>query len=183
MHLRIPTLFPRPSARLTPFLVIHLQCLVYAGTLRAFDRYFNMVLHDVEEVYTVLLKVRKVRSPDHAAVVTAVSSCSAEARAKNEMDTAVQQNTTGGGSSSSGRGVKESDARGVRDEGSRGDVEMEEVGVDEGRGLKVGGGGGDSERWVRKQDTRRRKLRQVFLRGDNVVLVTLVQDGGIPGGV
>lgn len=142
-----------------------------------------MVLHDVEEVYTVLLKVRKVRTPDDRAVVAAVSSSSTEARAKSQINTAVQQNTTGGGSSSSGRGVKESEARGVSGEGSRGDVEMEEVGGDEGRGLKVGGEGGDPERWVRKQDTRRRKLRQVFLRGDNVVLVTLVQDGGIPGGV
>lgn len=145
--------------------------------MRAFDRYFNMVLHDVEEVYTVLLKVRKVRTADSPTTVTAVSSCSLDPGAKNRSDTAVQQNTTGGGSSSSGKGAVEPDTQGVGSDRSRGDVEMEEVEGDEVRGLKVGGGGGGPERWVRKQDTRRRKLRQVFLRGDNVVLVTLVQDG------
>ena len=34
---------------------------------------------------------------------------------------------------------------------------------------------GERVRWVRKQDHRRRKLRQVFVRGDNVVLVSLVE--------
>jgi len=39
---------------------------------------------------------------------------------------------------------------------------------------------GERVRWVRKQDHRRRKLRQVFVRGDSVVLVSLAEVPAAP---
>ncbi len=40
-----------------------------------------------------------------------------------------------------------------------------------------GGSGRERVRWVRQQEHRQRQLRQVFVRGDSVVLVSAVQAG------
>ncbi|KAL4856350.1 Small nuclear ribonucleoprotein Sm D-like protein [Chlorella vulgaris] len=75
------------------------------GVLVAFDKHTNLVLREVEERYTVLLRVQRVKPP------------------------------------------------------------------------LPGGSGRERVRWVRQQEHRRRQLRQVFVRGDSVVLVAAVQAG------
>ena len=136
-----------------------------------------MVLHDVEEVYTVLLSIKRVRGPGAQGLgqpAVPMSSSGTAPFAENRAGIARQQNSADCDGDSCTRCAVKDDSRGACRTGATRNVEME---GSVSSGSMTGGGGGGNERLVRRQDTRRRKLRQVFLRGDNVVMVTLVENG------
>ena len=116
-----------------------------------------MVLHDVDEVYTVLLRVLRTKAP-------------AAPDAGDPRDAAADRDSPRGRPNTGSCTLEGGEGGGNMDAGVNGEVR-------DGAPVAVaggGGGGGGTERWVRKQETRRRKLRHVFVRGDNIVLVSLV---------
>jgi small nuclear ribonucleoprotein (snRNP)-like protein len=98
------------------------------GTIAAYDRFMNLVLKDVSETYTVLVKVPRVQGRSSAA-----------------------------------------DQEGAGAAGGAGELapSSEPGDLVEPKG-KV--------RWCRKQELRKRTLHQVFLKGDNIVLISCAAD-------
>lgn len=117
---------------------------VAVGTLRAFDKYLNMVLRDVEERYTVLLCEPRTKTK---VVLRPVAGSSAEASGQS-----------GAGAGNANR----SDAPSA-DEACVGE-QLQQLTV-------------ECTRWRRRQDHRKRQLKQVLLRGDSVVMVSEVLEG------
>lgn len=116
---------------------------VAIGTLVGFDRHMNLLLRDVQETYTVLLKVCRVLPPRDAPP-------SPPQDPPSPPPDPPPAPPAGEGVSSVMTPFHSNEAR-------LGDVRS-----------------GERVRWGRKQEVRQRKLKQIFVRGDNVVLVSIV---------
>jgi small nuclear ribonucleoprotein (snRNP)-like protein len=104
------------------------------GLLRCFDRHMNLLLEDVAEVYTVMLKVPRIRPKGQ-----------------------------GQGQQAPGQGQHQAPEQ----------QQGREQGEQEGAGQQAGPR--QQVRWCRKQDRRQRQLAQIFIKGDNVVMVAAAQ--------
>jgi len=127
--------------------------------LAGFDKHMNLILRDAQEAYTVLLRVcrtlpaRPLAPGGATADAAAAAACRATAAA-------------GGGGGA--------DSQPVADEAA-----LPEGGASTAAAPAAEGGAGrERMRWGRKQEVRRRTLKQVFVRGDNVVMVSLVEGAG-----
>lgn len=109
----------------------------------------NLILRDVEETYTVLLRLCRQLPPRTPATArpAAAGAAAADRPALPPSPRPTQQPP----------GLSEEPA-----------AETAQLPPREGTAAQ------GRSRWVRKQEVRRRSLRQVFVRGDNIVLVSLV---------
>jgi len=145
------------------------------GTLVSYDKYMNLLLRDVREAYTVIVKVPRTK----AALVPLPAGAAASAAAAAASAAA--------GPGPSGRAPADPGDDGDEEEGAF-DFEARLPGAAAAEAAApsssgCGGGGGEDDvppgfrrvtrtRWCRKQEHRQRTLNQVLLRGDNVVLIS-----------
>jgi small nuclear ribonucleoprotein (snRNP)-like protein len=159
----------------------------------------NMVLRDVEESYTVLLRIAKPqRSPaQRAASAAAPDSRAAAGRGDGGAGSASGAAPPGDDARDGGGGGPDKPGGGVLGTGGRrsprgkrdipeacGDGEGASSGGHEGpAGVDAAADGGaaqrrgeaaPTDRLVPKQEHRHRRLKQVFVRGDSVVLVAVL---------
>lgn len=118
----------------------------------------NLILRDAQETYTVLLRVCRTlpARPPAPGGATADAAAAAACRAR----------AAAGGDGGA-------DSQPVADEAA-----LPEGGATAAAPAAEGGAGRERVRWGRKQEVRRRTLKQVFVRGDNVVMVSLVEGAG-----
>lgn len=127
------------------------------GTLVAFDKYLNLLLKDVEETYTVIVKVQRIKQqqqlPPQAGQQQAPPPPPLAQEQQPSERTQQQQQQPG----------------------------RQQMQAEAGRAVRT------RTRWCRKQQQRYRHLDQVLLKGDNVVLLSgsppsPLQQAAAPGG-
>jgi small nuclear ribonucleoprotein (snRNP)-like protein len=144
------------------------------GTLRAFDRFMNLVLAHVEEQYTVIIKVprekqQQQQGPDHPGT----ASCSRAA--DTDLAGARQQQQQ----------HEQQQQRLQQQQDTQQQVDLQQQSQDlqhlqqalppisqQQQQCKQGAPGRLRIRWCRKQVQRFRQLDQVLIVGDNIVLVS-----------
>jgi small nuclear ribonucleoprotein (snRNP)-like protein len=143
------------------------------GTLVAYDKYMNLLLRDVREAYTVIVKVPRTKTalaplPAGAAAAAAAAATAAADAGPSGITPA---DIGGGGGDDDAEGAFDFEARlpgAPADEAAAPSCSGGEPGVPPGFRRVT------RTRWCRKQEHRQRTLNQVLLRGDNVVLISCV---------
>jgi small nuclear ribonucleoprotein (snRNP)-like protein len=118
------------------------------GTLVAFDKYLNLLLRDVEETYTVIVKVQRIKQQQQQQVPAQAGQQQhlpppaplqeQQQREAHQQQQPEQQQHPG----------------------------QQQVQAEAGRGVRT------RTRWCRKQQQRYRHLDQILLKGDNIVLLS-----------
>lgn len=136
----------------------------------------NLILRDVEETYSVLVRVcrelpaRALNAPFGAGAADE-EGAPLPPQAAAAQAAAPEAGMVQGGQPSGGAAEAAASAAIVGTASAAGKSAAA-------RSSQPSEGG--RVRWGRKQDVRRRTLKQVFVRGDNIVLVSLVAAGGQP---
>lgn len=127
------------------------------GTLRGFDRFMNLLLLDVEEDYTVIIKVPRYKGQE-----------------PQQQQQPPQQQQQQPGSIAAGGALLGQQQRGI-DEEAAATVATHAPGAVAGASQRPDR---VRVRWCRKQEHRFRKMEQVLIRGDSVVLLYAVKGTG-----
>lgn len=161
--------------------------------------HMNLILRDVEETYTVLLRVCRPLPPrgPPTAYTSADAGVAADEGANEDAapaGDAAAVSTTAGGATAAAEDAASAGVVAASGQSAPPDAERSGAGTAGARlagasgreAVVLQGGpanGGQRVRWGRKQEVRRRTLKQVFVRGDNIVLVSLAATAGQPGAV
>lgn len=136
------------------------------GVLRGFDRFMNLLLQDVAEVYTVVLRVQRLR-PKGQQRQGQQGQQQEEAQQQGQQQQGTQQQESAQGQQGTGGAQWQAQQQGQQQEQKQEQQQGQQPGQRQAR---------QQTRWCRKQEQRQRQLAHIFIKGDNVVCVSAVQE-------
>lgn len=133
------------------------------GTLMAFDKYLNLLLRDVEEAYTVIVKVQRVKQQVVQQPQLPQLQCAGEQEQGQQQQQRKQQHAQQQQNQQQMQPAQQQQQAQLPPQQPQHQHQQQPTQAPSIR---------TRTRWCRKQQHRYRQLEQILLRGDNIMLVS-----------